>query len=374
MKVKVRIDRRIKADGTRGYQVDLQVSPALRKRVRHPGPKRVAEEWGTRALAALVEGRELPPIEEVSKETTGARCLRDVWQAWKDEVLPQHSPAAQEIRHVQWRRLDPLLGAVPLAAIGGRLDAALTSMRTGERKLSAHTAQQSIKFVTQLCRWAESRGWMERAPRTPKVQVPKPEVIWWKPEEIAKIAAHLNGWARAYFVVSTRCGLRDGELRGLQWGDVDYENGVLHVRRQLDDKGRIRPPKNGKQRNVRLTPDAAEALRSLPKLGLSVFISPKSGKVPINSTTNEQLERACKKAGVRVGGTHSGRRSFATNAYLANLPLADIQSAMGHATPVMTQKYIAAGVGNATSADFDVLDRPAGTTDWHRPKARKRKG
>lgn len=36
-----------------------------------------------------------------------------------------------------------------------------------------------------------------------------------------------------YFAVSLRSGMRSGEIRGLKLGDIDKENGVIHVRRTL---------------------------------------------------------------------------------------------------------------------------------------------
>ena len=50
-------------------------------------------------------------------------------------------------------------------------------------------------------------------------------------------------------MVAVHCGLREGELLGLRWEDVDLETGTVAVRRTLSETkaGRIfEPPKNGK--------------------------------------------------------------------------------------------------------------------------------
>ena len=68
----------------------------------------------------------------------------------------------------------------------------------------------------------------------------------------------------ALFVLALHCGLREGELLGLRWDDVDLEAGTLRVRRTLSetrDGPIFEPPKNGKGRNVPLTGAAVEALR-----------------------------------------------------------------------------------------------------------------
>jgi integrase len=68
----------------------------------------------------------------------------------------------------------------------------------------------------------------------------------------------------ALYVLAIHCGLREGELLGLKWDDINLEARTLQVRRTLSEtrNGPIfEPPKNGKGRSVKLTQDAVEALR-----------------------------------------------------------------------------------------------------------------
>lgn len=61
-------------------------------------------------------------------------------------------------------------------------------------------------------------------------------------------------------------GLRQGELLGLKWGDVDLEAGTLRVRRTLTKAqgGPVlsTPKTKGSRRTVKLSQTALEALRS----------------------------------------------------------------------------------------------------------------
>ena len=57
-------------------------------------------------------------------------------------------------------------------------------------------------------------------------------------------------------------GLRRSELLGLKWTDVDLDAGTLSVQRLLDKDGTFNPPKRNKsRRTVKLTAQAAEALK-----------------------------------------------------------------------------------------------------------------
>jgi integrase len=69
----------------------------------------------------------------------------------------------------------------------------------------------------------------------------------------------------ALYVVALHCGLREGELLGLRWEDVDLDAGTLAVRRTLSQTRtghKFEKPKNGKGRSVKLSQTALEALRS----------------------------------------------------------------------------------------------------------------
>jgi integrase len=65
----------------------------------------------------------------------------------------------------------------------------------------------------------------------------------------------------AMYVLAITVGLRQGELLGLKWEDVDLEGGKLQVRRTLY-KGNFTTPKTAKsRRTVKLTVRAVEALK-----------------------------------------------------------------------------------------------------------------
>src|ERR1019366_5086628 len=56
-----------------------------------------------------------------------------------------------------------------------------------------------------------------------------------EPPEVAhELLAALPDSERAFWAVALFCGLRRGELRGLQWTNVDFDNGVIRVERSWD--------------------------------------------------------------------------------------------------------------------------------------------
>jgi integrase len=78
----------------------------------------------------------------------------------------------------------------------------------------------------------------------------------------ALLSAATGDSLEALYVLAVHTGLRQGELLGLKWGDVNLERGTLSVQRSLDTDGTFNPPKRNKsRRTVKLTAQAVEALK-----------------------------------------------------------------------------------------------------------------
>lgn len=69
-----------------------------------------------------------------------------------------------------------------------------------------------------------------------------------------------NRWAPMLLLALTT-GLRQGELLGLKWGDIDAATGVLQVRRQYERDGAFSTPKASSQRRLDLAPAELRAFK-----------------------------------------------------------------------------------------------------------------
>lgn len=100
------------------------------------------------------------------------------------------------------------------------------------------------------------------------IRLPKPrkkEINPLNPEQArAFLSAARGDRYEALYVLAIHCGLRQGELLGLKWQDVDLDAGTLQVRRTMSETrtGRVEEsPKNGKGRRIELTRSVSDALR-----------------------------------------------------------------------------------------------------------------
>jgi integrase len=189
------------------------------------------------------------------------------------------------------------------------------------------------------------------------VKAPRPKKKEIRPlsPERAKVfleAARGDRFEAAY-VVALHCGLREGEILGLKWSDVDLNIGTLQVRRTLSEARaghRFEPPKNGKGRSIRLTPQSAEALRSHLERQLEEIdnlgdlyrdqglVFPSQVGTPMNARnlTARSFKRVLTRAGLRDLRFHDLRHTFATLMLQNGEHPKVVQEMLGHATIAIT--------------------------------------
>jgi len=93
-----------------------------------------------------------------------------------------------------------------------------------------------------------------------------------EPEEIMAILKELPDPLHTMIELDAFTGLRRGELIGLQWGDVDFENLLLHVRRSVVSMVEGSPKTEASQKDVPLDSQLAESLFRWK--GLCHYIAP----------------------------------------------------------------------------------------------------
>jgi integrase len=143
--------------------------------------------------------------------------------------------------------------------------------------------------------------------------------------------------------VAAFTGLRQGELLGLRWSDVDFVTGLLHVRRNWTDR-REKVPKGKKVRSVPMMAQVVDALaRHKNRDHFTadddlVFCNSSGGHLD-SWALRRRYYRAIDRAGLRRLTFHCLRHTFGTHAVRKLDPYA-VQSYMGHQHYSTTQRYL----------------------------------
>lgn len=187
-------------------------------------------------------------------------------------------------------------------------------------------------------------------PRIKALKCPSPKTDYLTIEECETLLAHASGTVRELVLLALRTGMRQGELRGLQWEAIDWVSGVVIVRHSLSDcVKQLTSTKSNKARYVPLTDDA-HALLVARKQSSGYVFKNAEGRPFTGNLLLQHLHRAQTRAGLRSFGWHTLRHTFASQLAVNGVPLRVVQDLLGHSTIIMTQRYSHVAPGNLRAA------------------------
>lgn len=188
-----------------------------------------------------------------------------------------------------------------------------------------------------------AREWLQLESPVPKVKWPKcpsPRTDFLSAEECDLLLKHAEGVMYEIILTALRTGMRQGELKGLQWSSIDWQNRSVTVRHSYDDARRmLDTPKSNRDRHIPLDTDVYEMLFKRKQSTGYVFVDMDNNK-PFNSPRlNNRLAKMCGKAGLRRITAHTLRHTFASQLAMKGIPLNLVQALLGHASITTTMRY-----------------------------------
>jgi integrase len=173
---------------------------------------------------------------------------------------------------------------------------------------------------------------------------------------------------RVLILAAAFTGLRQSELIGLRWRDVDLESQRIRVRNAV-----VRGEHSGEGKSdlsTRRSVPMAERLRAelerwhertvFDGADDLVFGHPQLGTPLDRTKVTRRFQTACRRAGVPVIRFHDLRHTFATRLAASGVPLRTLQEFLGHADLKTTQIY----AHYARSAwELDMVDEAFGARD-----------
>lgn len=295
-----------------------------------------------------------------SRETTGVYLER-----WVNDVRNIRPTTRSGYRAVVTYHLAPTLGYVPLSE--------LSSIHV-ERALSALAptmSPKSLRNVHAVLRRA--LGQAVRAgliPRNvasrefvdaPRFELDEPEALSEEHLDAVLRAASVDRLA-ALFIVAADTGLRQGELLGLAWSDIEDE--WIHVRRELVYRDgryvRDEPKTRSSRRAVPLPPRAVEVLtQHRERVIQEGFVPTSTGPVFVNlsggplsgSWVTHHFYAICETAGIDRRPFKILRATYGSRLFAAGVPEPIINRLMGHARAhTFRRHYLTTGADQAIAA------------------------
>lgn len=207
---------------------------------------------------------------------------------------------------------------------------------------------------------------MPNAPTNPHIYVP--------PEQFEKILSLYppEHFMHLPFILGYRCGLRRGEVLGLKWSDIDFENRTLTVNRQMQ-KGSggdyETTPKYDEVRTIKLDNKTIEALKFAEKeqkknrlsygefyIDSDYVCVKKYGKHINNLTIDYRIKQVREQLKIDNFDFHSLRHSHTTILIEQGADLKDIQLRLGHKNINTTLQIYAHVTNKMSDKTIDILN------------------
>ncbi|MER3401403.1 MAG: site-specific integrase [Thermoflexus sp.] len=288
-------------------------------------------------------------------------------------------PAVRPSTHVRYAAIirihvAPRIGAIPLAKLSPvhvqGLYADLERAGVSPR-MRQFTHAVLHRALNQAVKWRlVSHNACDAVDRP---RVPRKEVRTLDAEQARRLLEAARGdRLEALCVLALTTGMRQGELLGLQWEDVDLKAGTVSVRRTLLElNGKLAPgeTKSGRPRRVDLPDIAVEALREHRKRMLAeghpgpwVFCDTRGGPIRRNNIIRRWFKPLVRRAGLPDIRFHDLRHTAATLLLRLGVHPKVVQERLGHSqigVTLDTYSHVLPSMQKEAARKLDAIFRPA---------------
>jgi integrase len=338
-------------DGLYMARYTVEMPDGSRKRKTIYGKER--EEVADKLIEAL-SNRNKGLVFDADNLKLGEYLGRWLTDSVRDTVRPTTFERYEQVVRLHIR---PVLGKVKLKNLTAAHVRGLY-----RQKLDAGLSPRSVQYVHvtlhKALKQAVADGLIPRnvteAVKPPQVRREEMRPLTAEQVKVLFETAAKGDRLEALYVLAVTAGLRQGELLGLKWDDVDMEAGTLQVRRTLTTaKGGpvlSAPKTKGSRRTVKLAPTALEALRTHLERQLEeidsvgdlwrenglIFASEAGEPLRRQYVTARRFKPLLRRAGLPQIRFHDLRHTCATLLLSENVNPKVVSEMLGHASIAIT--------------------------------------
>ena len=239
-----------------------------RRRARQYKTRREADAFLVSARASVADGSYVHNYDSVA--------VADAAQAWLHACALRRD-ARRRMEPTTWTTYE---GHVRLHICDGDIGIGRIKLPRLKRKSvnafrdrllatgrSETTTRKVLSSLGQIVKHAQDEGWIAHNP-VQGVRVLRRSRIGNavsipSKDEIRHLIDDAPDCFRPYLLTAVLCGLRASEQRAIRWQDVDFDAGMLHIRRRADARGNIGEPKSAAgRRSVPMGPMVGNVLKT----------------------------------------------------------------------------------------------------------------
>lgn len=265
----------------------------------------------------------------------------------------------------------PHLGGVSLTKLAPvHVQALLATLEREEA--SAHVREATYGALRRALEDAVRWGMIPRNPCAPvrRPRPPRAELRVLDTAQVRKLLEHARGdRLEALYVMAVMTGMRQGELLGLRWGDLDLRAATVNVQRTLVqvggtlELGEVKTPRSRRRVDLpRVAVEALEAHRArlgaIPHPEVLVFVDEAGGPIRKSNLTRRSFRRLLERAKLPRIRFHDLRHSHATMLLAQGVHPKVAQERLGHAAisiTLDTYSHVLEGMQREATEKLDAL-------------------
>lgn len=211
--------------GSNGVQRRKQVTVTLGKRA----------EVATKSLAMRRMEIILTRINSPDYRPGRFAKVEEFAGAWKEQVLVARKPSTIRAAHSHIKaHVLPHLGKLGLDEVGVQAQQVFVT-KMARAGLSRKMILNVLSTLSSMLETAKSWGYVCQKVDYRNLALPcsglKEEARFFTAQQVGRIIATASEPYKTMFILLAMTGMRAGEMLGLQWPDIDFVRGLLHIRR-----------------------------------------------------------------------------------------------------------------------------------------------
>lgn len=232
------------------------------------------------------------------------------------------------------------------------------------KKISSKRIKSIHKLLHLFFVYCEKEGYIIKNPcnnvTLPKDEFTPTEIIkkkklfdYFTEEEIQTIIKAFDGSSYKDIVIfAIATGMRQGEILGLQWDDLDFENKEIHIIHNLTNAAQFDEKRKRTYELKITTPKSKNSIRTIPmndtvynmlinKKHTNTMVFPSKNNTYINNKNLLKVwQRKIKDSKLRYRTFHDLRHTFATMMLSKGCDLITLKELMGHSSIKITEIYL----------------------------------
>jgi|SRR3972149_806309 len=301
------------------------------KQVRKPTnvtDKKLAEKIHHKVMTQLAEGQWLDKLEGADK------TFKELAEKYINEYAKINKRSWQKDQERLNNHLIPFFGEMIVTEISPKVISAYKGHRY-KKDIAPATINRELTIMKHMYTMAVKEWEWCRDNPVKRVRMEKEGPSrdrWLTYEEEKRLLDACPAWLKEIVTFALNTGMRQGEILGLRWKDVNLISGIVI----LD------MTKNGDRRSIPLNRIAWDMLKQKSRvryLASDYVFTNDAGKRMDGGNLRTDYMKALKKAKIEAFTFHDLRHTFATRLVHRGIDLYKVQKLLGHRDNKTTQRY-----------------------------------